>query len=51
MNTKTIEQIIYLVGLIVVAGFLIKLAAKLFIPLVVLAIGAYIWQKYFRQKV
>jgi len=50
MNTRTVVVIIFGIGLLVVLWWLFKLALKMFIPLLIIFGGIYIWYKYFKRK-
>lgn len=50
MDLRVIKKVLLIVGLLVVAYWLLKLTVKLFVPLVLISIGAYVWYKYFRGR-
>lgn len=50
MNARLVVKIILVIGLLVVMWWLFKLALKLFIPILVIAGGVYVWYKYIRPK-
>jgi len=50
MSTRTVVIIIFVIGLVVVLWWMLKLAIKLFIPLAIIFAGIYIWYKFFKQK-
>lgn len=50
MNARTVVKIILVIGLLVVMWWLFKLALKLFIPILLISGGVYVWYKYIRPK-
>lgn len=50
MSSRLIIQIVFVVGLLTVLGWLFQLAIKFFIPVVIIIAGVYAWNRYFRTE-